>query len=200
MIDVKTEIICKNFQHKKIKNNKIIVNDESSEYYIVPLSDDFTMESDDEVIKLTFKNQLLWLLYSNHWKEILVKDFNFNECVLIKSEDILDVEVKITCGENYFRKNVYHSMNKPHMNKKFRNKYMLAIPIFDDMININEVGVNIVQIRLLTNEILLRKIVPNKNNHGYFPLTSNFLLNQEALFIPLSCDDVSSFLEKSIEK
>lgn len=193
MIDIKTDIICKNFYHKKINNNEIIVDNESSEYYIIPLSRSFTMESDDEVIKLSFKNQLLWLLYSNHWKKIHVKDFNFTECVLIKSEDILDVEVKITCGEDYFRKNVYQSMHKPHMNKKYVEKYMLALPIFEDMIYINKVGVNVVQIQLLTNEVLLKKVVSSLNGHGYFPLTSNFLLNQEALFIPLSDDDSGLF-------
>ena len=195
MIDMKTEIICTDFQHKKIIDDKIIVNEESSEYYIIPLSRSFTMESDDEVIKLTFKNQLLWLLYSNHWKEILVKDFEFSECVLIKSEDIKQIEVQILCGENYFRKNVYNSMHTSYMNKKYLGKYMLAIPIFDDMIYVNEAGVNLVQITLLTNEILLKKVLSNTNNHGYYMITSNFLLNREALFIPVSDDDVELFIE-----
>ena len=195
MIDIKTEVICTDFQHKKIIDNKIIVKEESSEYYIIPLNKSFTMESDDEVIKLTFKNQLLWLLYSNHWKEILVKDFEFSECVLIKSEDIKQIEVQVLCGEDYFRKNVYNSMHTVYMNKRYVNKYMLSIPIFEDMISINEAGVNTVQINLLTNELLLRKVLSNKNNHGYYLLTSNFLLNQEALFIPVGSDDVMLFLE-----
>ena len=197
MIEIKTNIICKDFQHKKIIDNNIIVKNESSEYYVIPLSRSFEMESDDEVIKLTFTNQLLWLLYSNHWKKILIKDtdFNFSECVIIKSEDILDIEMSINCGENFFRKNVYQSKHKPYMNKKYLDKYMLALPIFEDMININVVGVNIVQIRLLSNEVLLRKVVDNLNGHGYYPLTSNFLLNKDALFIPVSVDDVGLFVE-----
>lgn len=195
MIDVKTDIICTDFQHKKIIDNKILVNEESSEYYIIPLNKSFSMESDDEVIKLTFKNQLLWLLYSNHYKEILVKDYDFSECVLIKSEDILQVEVNILCGDDYFRKNVYSSMHTIYMNKKFLGRFLLVMPIFDDMINIDEVGVNTVQISLLTNEVLLREVLSNRNGHGYCMVTSNFLLNQEALFIPVGDVDRGLFLE-----
>jgi hypothetical protein len=63
-----------------IVDKKIMVDESSGEYYIVPLNKSYDLEhireddsDDDEFVKLTFKNQLLWLKYSNHKKELLLK-------------------------------------------------------------------------------------------------------------------------------
>ena len=119
-MDMTTEIICKDFKHKKILENKVIVDEASEEYYIIPLSRGFDLEYDKEVYKLTFNNQLLWLKYSNHKKEILIKEKGFDECVLIKSENILDIYMNILCHE-CFKKNVWHTNYNVSLNKKYKS-------------------------------------------------------------------------------
>lgn len=189
------EIICTNFEQLKIDGDKIHVDEKSGEYYIIPLNKDFTMESDDEVIKLVFENQLLWLKYSNINKEILIKEFNFEEFVVIKSEEILDVYVVINTL-NKMRKNVWQSNNIVNMNKKYLNKHFICIPIITDMVDIHNFDGGVIgyQIELITNEVLLKKVKPKQNNHGYFSITNNFLLNKDALFIALNDNEVSKFI------
>ena len=195
---MKTEIICENFEQKKIENNRIYVNDSSEEYYIIPLNKGFDMESDDKVFKLTFTNQLLWLKYSNRHKYILLKDTRFTECVLIKSEDIYDIYVKINNVHDCFRKNVWQCDNNISINKKYLNNHFLVLPIIEDMININEFGegIPLYQIELITNEMLLKYVKDRGRNNGYIVLTNNMLLNKEALFVKLSSDDVGLFVEE----
>ena len=195
-MNMKMEIICENFEQKQIVDNKILVDEQSSEYYVIPLNKEPSMEYDDEVFKLTFKNQLLWLKYSNHRKEILIKEYDFNECVLIKSEDILDIYVKIQTSR-YDRKNVWHSYNNVNMNKKYLGRYFIVVPVIDDMIDVHEWGIGIknYQIRMITNEILLKPVLSKNNNHGYVGVTNNVMLNKSALFILLDDDEVSKFLE-----
>lgn len=195
-MELKLEIICKNFEQKKIKNNKIKVNSPSEEYYIIPLNKSFSMEYDDEVFKLSFENQLLWLKYSNHWKDILIKDFDFNECVLIKSEDILDIYVELQ-SNNYFRKNVWHTHNTVNVKKRYGGVYFLMLPIIEDMIEVKEfgVGVKLYQIHLITNEILLKKAKRIDGGSCNLMIPNNFLLNKEALFVRLSDNDVGLFIE-----
>ena len=195
-MNLKMEIICKNFEQKPIIDNKILTDEQEEEYYIVPLNREPSMEYDDEVFKLTFENQLLWLKYSNYRKEVLVKDFKFKECVLIKSEDILDIYVKIQTT-NYQRKNVWYTNNAVNMNKVYLDKYFLIVPVIDDMISVHEWGEGIChyEFEMITNEILLKKVVSKDNNHGYVGVTNNILLNKSALFILLNDYDVSLFLE-----
>lgn len=196
-MELKIEIICKNFEQKTINNQKICVNEQTEEYYIIPLNKSYDLEYDDEICKLTFKNQLLWLKYSNHQKEILLKEYNFNECVVVKSEDILDIYVKIIDCSNCFRKNVWQSNNNVSLNKRYLGKHMLILPIIEDMIDINEFGEGIkeYQIELITNEVLLKEVKDRGNNNGYVVITNNVVLNNEALFVRLFEDDVESFLE-----
>ena len=196
-MELRMEIVCKDFEQKPIINNKIYVDKPSDEYYIIPLNKSFELESDDEVFRLTFNNQLLWLKYSNRHKEILLKEYDFKECVLIKSEDILDIYVKINKCHDCFVKNVWQSENSSSLNKKYLNKHMLILPIIEDMFDIREYGEGIpfYQIELITNEILLKTVKNRGNNNGYVILTNNFLLNKEALFVKLSDDDYNSFIE-----
>ena len=196
-MELKLEIICKNFEQKKIIDNKICTNEQSEEYYIIPLNKNFEMEYDDEVFKLTFKNQLLWLKYSNHFKNILIKEYDFNECVLIKSEDIEDIYVKLYTKKDCFLKNVWHGRNSISLNKKYLNKHMLVLPVIENMIHINEVGEGDVlyQIELITNEVLLKKVKKRSECNGHVLLTNNVLLNKDALFVELSDDEVSLFVD-----
>lgn len=197
MIDVTTEIICKNFEQRNIDvdTNKIYKVEQSEEYYIIPLNKSFDMEYDDEVFKLTFKNQQLWLKYSNHFKEVYLKECNYSECVIIKSEDILDIYVKII-ADNYFRKNIWTTQTSVYMNKKHLGKSFLMLPIIDDMIKIKEFGerICILNIEMITNEILLKKVKP-LINHGYLGITNNFLLNKDALFIRVNDDELCKFYD-----
>lgn len=197
MIELKTEIICENFEQKPIIENKVKVDEATEEYYIIPLNKSYTMESDEKIIKLTFTNQLLWLKYSNHHQEILLKEHDFKECIVIKSEHIYDIYVKINNIHDCFRKNVWQCDNTISMNKKYLNKHIIVMPIIEDMISIKEYGEGILnyQIELITNEILLKKSKDKGNHNSYINLTNNFLLNKEALFIKLSDDDVDLFLE-----
>lgn len=195
-MELTMEIICENFEQKKISNNKVEVDEPSEEYYIIPLNKSFSMEYDDEIFKLTFKNQLLWLKYSNHSKNILIKDYNFTECVLIKSEYIYDIYLKIHCN-NLIRKNVWHSNYNINLKKKYIGKYFLAIPVIEDMISVKEYGEGIsnYQIHMITNEVLLKKVDNRSDCAGNLIVTNNFRLNKEALFIRVSDDDVGLFLE-----
>lgn len=193
-MDLKLEIICENYKHKKIKNNKILVDKPSEEYYIIPLSKSCVLESDEKYFKLTFNKQLLWLKYSNHKKEILLKEYDFKECIIIESKDIFDIYVKIQTG-NYFRKNVWNSKTTTFIKKKYDKDYFLVLPIFDDMIEIEEFGegVKINQINMITNEILLKQAKKNGNS-AVVMVTNNFTLNQEALYIRLNNDEIEDFI------
>ena len=187
------EIICENFEQKKIIDNKIIADEPSEEYYIIPLTQSFTMESDDEIIKLVFNNQLLWLKYSNRFNEILLKEFDFKECVLIKSEWIYDIFIKLDI-DNYLRKNVWQSRYVVSMNKQYLGKYFLVLPIIDGMIKVKTVDDRLFyHVELITNEVVLKKVLSKHNNHGYVGVDGNFLLNKEALFVCLDDVDVGLF-------
>jgi len=193
-MDLKLEIICKDFKHKKTIDNKLIVTEKSEEYYIIPVTRTFTMESDEEVFKLIFENQLLWLKYSNHQKEILIKE-DYDEFIIIKAKDILDIYMNIHTT-NCFKKNVWFSKNNVSLNKKYLDKSILIIPIFEEMISINEYGEGIrhYQIHMNSNEILLRKVTKRSESNCNVVVTNNILLNKEALFVVLSDKDVDSFL------
>jgi len=194
-MNLKLEIICKEFKHKKLMNNKIIVSEKGGEYYIIPLTKSFDLESDEEVYKLTFENQLLWIKYSNNAREILIKEFDFQDFIVIESKDILDIYVNIHTTQ-CFRKNVWQSKNNTSVNKKYLGKYLLILPIFEDMIDIKEFGIGITnyQIHMNTNEILLKQ-AKKRSEHGcYLMLTNNVNLSQEALFVPLKDDDLGLFL------
>lgn len=194
-MDLKLEIICKNFKHKRIIENKIKVNEKSEEYYIIPLNKSFNMETDGEVFKLTFNNQLLWLKYSNYYKEILIKEFNCQEYIIISSKDILDIYINIHCN-NCFKKNVWHSQYKLNLNKKYINKYFLIIPIFEDMIDIKKYGEGIenYQIHMMSNEILLKQAKKRSNSGCNLMLNNNVILNKEALLIPLNEKNMEKFI------
>ena len=195
-MDLTMEIICYDFKQLKINNNEILTDTKGEEYYIIPISKSFSVESDDDVMKLTFKNQLLWLKYSNRFKKIHLKEFNYKECVLIKSEDVLDIYLKIIC-DNYFRKNVWQTNTSVYMNKKCLNKYYLIFPIIEDMVKIYEYGegIPICNIELITNEVLLKRVKKN-GNHGCLAITTNFLTNKDALFIRIDDDDFSKFFDE----
>ena len=192
--NIKIIITCEEYKHKKIINDKIIIDEPTEEYYIIPLTKSFNMEHDGEVFQLTFKNQLLWLKYSNHNKEILLKDNTFSECIIIKSENILDIYMKVSTN-NYFRKNVWSSKNNLRLNSRYDGRTMLMIPVIDDMIKIREFGEGIVkeyQMELISNEVLVEKTISHEHNCSLM-LTNNFLLNKEAVFIRLDDESASSF-------
>jgi len=200
-MELKTEILCKKFEQMNIVDKKIMVDEPSGEYYIIPLNKSYDLEhireddsDDDEFVKLTFKNQLLWLKYSNHKKELLLKEYDFKECVVIRSDDILDIYVTVVTT-NCFKRNVWHS-NNISLNKKYNGKYMLVLPIFDDMISVREYGIGIVtyQVRMITNEVLLKKISARSEHGSNIVVTNNVNLNKEALFVVVYDDDVSLFL------
>ena len=189
-MELKTEIICENFEQKKIHDNKIYVDEASEEYYIIPLNHSFSIEYDDEVYKLTFTNQQLWLKYSNHFKEIKIYEYEYDECVLIKSADILDIYSIILC-DDYIRKNTWQSLNV-NIKRKDIGKYYLVIPIIEEMVNVKKFGVNdyFYQIEVITNEIRMKKVMKRSDNAGNITITNNINLCGEALFIRLSDDDV----------
>jgi hypothetical protein len=200
-MELKTEILCKKFEQMNIVDKKIMVDESSGEYYIVPLNKSYDLEhireddsDDDEFVKLTFKNQLLWLKYSNHKKELLLKEYDFKECVVIRSDDVLDIYVTVVTT-NCFKRNVWHS-NNISLNKKYNGKYMLVLPIFDDMISVREYGIGIVtyQVRMITNEVLLKKVSARSEHGSNIVVTNNVNLNKEALFVVVYDDDVSLFL------
>ena len=195
---LKTEIICKNFEQMKIVDKKIYTNEQSEEYYIVPLNKSFDLEYDDEVFKLTFTNQLLWLKYSNHWGYILLKEFDFNECVVIKSEDIEDIYVQLYTDKDCFIKKVWQSRKNVSLNKKFVGKFVLVLPIIEDMIDFSRVGEgSFYTVRMITNEILLKEVKNRGKGNGYIVIDNNVEDYGEALFVVLSDDDdgVGLFLE-----
>lgn len=200
-MELKTEILCKKFEQMNIVDKKIMVDEPSGEYYIIPLNKSYDLvhiqdenSDDDDFVKLTFKNQLLWLKYSNHKKELLLKEYDFKECVVIRSDDILDIYVTVVTT-NCFKRNVWHS-NNISLNKKYNGKYMLVLPIFDDMISISEYGIGIVtyQVRMITNEVLLKKVSARSEHGSNVVVTNNVNLNKEALFVVVYDDDVPLFL------
>ena len=194
-MELEMEIICTKFSQYDITDNEIETDEASEEYYIIPLSRDFGMGYDDKVTKLYFKNQLLLLKYSNHKGIIHLKEYDcFNQCVLIKSSDILDIYVKIDTS-NYMRKNVWQSRNIVSMNKKYLGKKFLMLPIIEDMVDIHSYGEGILryQIHVITNEVIMKEVLSKQNNHGYLGVTNNFLLNKDALFILLYDVDVEKF-------
>ena len=192
-----TEIICENYEQLKIKNNEIYTNEQSEEYYIVPLTKGYDLESDDDVFKLTFTNQLLWLKYSNRFGYITLKDCDYYECVLIKSDDILNIYVRINSNHECFKRNVWHCMNSVSLNKKYLGKHMLVLPIIEDMCNLDCFGEGIpfYQAQLVTNEVVLQEVKNRGNGNGYVVLTNNVNLNQEALFVVLGDDEYYDFVE-----
>ena len=190
MIEYKTEIICKNFEQMNIIDNKIYTNEQKEEYYIIPLNKDFIMESDDEIIKLTFVNQLLWLKYSNKDGVINLNDFDFKECVLIKSKDICDIYV-VLVTDDYFEKNVWSGRYHVGVNKKYLGEYMIVFPIIENMIKVKEID-GLYRIELIVNEILLKE-VHRRNNHGYVMLDVNIMLNKTALFVPVNKENIGIY-------
>lgn len=195
-MEVKTEIICKNFEQMKIEDKKIYTNEQSEEYYIIPLNKNYDLEYDDEVFKLTFTNQLLWLKYSNHWGYILIKEFDFNECVVIKSEDILDIYVKLYTNKECFYKNTWQSYNIS-LSKEYVDKHLLVLPVIeDDMIKFDKVGEgSFYLVRMITNEILLKEVKNRGKGNGYLVTNNNVMDCGKALFVVLGDDDVMLFLE-----
>ena len=196
MTELKMEILCKNFKHKKIIENKIKVDEDKEEYYIIPLNKSFDVESYEDGHKLNFKNQLLWLKYSNRFGEILIKEFNFKDYIVIKSKDIIDIYATVLTTQ-CFKRNVWQTDNAVPLNKKYMGKYILVLPIFDEeLIDIKEFGIGIInyQIHMYTNEILLKKATPRAKNSCNLIITNNVLLNKEALFVVLYDEDVSLFL------
>lgn len=197
-MELKTDIICKNFEQVKIDNNIIEVDEQSYEYYVIPLNKSFSMEYDDEVFKLTFINQQLWLKYSNHHKEIKLHETDYEECVLIKSEDVMDICSVVQC-DSYVRKNTWHSLNI-NVKKKYVDEYFLVIPIIEDMIDIRKFGVGdyFYQIEVITNEVLMKKVKHRGLNGGNITINNNINLWGEALLIKLNSYDVKrlSYVEK----
>lgn len=196
MIQLTTEIICENFEQMNINNEKIYVNEQQEEYYIIPLNKDYSIEYDDEYYKLTFKNQLLWLKYSTKQKYILLDEYPYKECVVINSKHILDIYCKIQCS-NYSVKTVWQS-NSIHIKKKNIGKYYLIIPVIEDMVDVHEFGVGFNQIEVITNEVLLKQVKKRSEHGGQIVITNNVNLCKEAVFIRLSEDDVSGFLEEGL--
>ena len=196
-MELKTEIICKNYEQLRIKNNEIYTNEQSEEYYIIPLTKGYELEYDDEVFKLTFTNQLLWLKYSNRFGYITLKDCGYYECVLIKSDAILDIYVRINSSHECFRKNVWSSHNNVSLNKRFVGKHMLVLPIIDDMCELDcfGEGIKFYQAQLITNEIILQDVKHRGNGNGYVVITNNININQEALFVVLGDDEYYDFVE-----
>lgn len=192
MIEFKTEIICNEFEQLNIVQNKIYTNEQNEEYYIIPLNKDFIMESDDEIIKLTFVNQLLWLKYSNVDGVINLNDFDFKECVLIKSKDIHDIYV-VFATDDYFRKSVWSCDYYVCVNKEYVGKYMLVFPVIEDMIKIGDVD-GFYRVEVIVNEILLKE-VHKKGNQGYVMVDSNIMLNKSALFVPVDVDNLDLFID-----
>ena len=194
---LKTEIICKNYEQLNIVQHKVQVNEQHEEYYIIPLNKDYDLEYDDKVMKLTFTNQLLWLKYSNSKGEILLKEYDFHECVVIKSEYILDIYVKITDCHEYIRRNIYHTRNSPSFNKVLKGKYILALPIINEMIKVKEYGLGIkeYEVEMITNEILMKKVKDRGNKNGYINITNNMMLNKEGVFLPLKEGEEDLFVE-----
>lgn len=193
-MELKMEILCTEFKHKKILDNKIIVDEKSEEYYIVPLTKEFSVDEGEGVYKLSFKNQLLWLKYSNHNKEILINEYEFEECVLIESKNIIDIYMNLHTN-HCFRKNVWQSNNNVRLNSDYAEKHMLILPIIEDMIDIKEFGIGITnyQISMISNEILLKQTIKDEHNCHLF-ITNNFLLNKDALFVKLNDNDVQDFI------
>lgn len=189
------EIICKDFKHKKSIENKLRVQEIGEEYYIIPITRPLDMETDGEVYKLTFTNQLLWLKYSTHQKTILVNEYDYEEFILIKSENILDIYINLHTNR-CFRKNVWHTDNAVPLNKKYLDKYLLVLPIFEDAIDIKEFGEDMkyYQIHMNTNEVLLKQATSRAKNACNLIITNNVLLNKEALFVPLSDESLGLFL------
>ena len=195
-MELKMEIICKDFKHKKSIENKLRVQEIEEEYYIIPITRPLDMETDGEVYKLTFTNQLLWLKYSTHQKTILVNEYDYEEFILIKSKDIIDIYINLHTNR-CFRKNVWHSDNKVHLNKKYLDKYFLVLSVFEDAIDVKEFGEDLkyYQIHMNTNEVLLKKATPRAKSSGCnLIITNNMMLNKEALFVPLSDESLELFL------
>ena len=193
-MELEIEILCKEYKHKKTVDEKLIVDKELEEYYIVPLTRKPNISSNG-YYHISLKNQLLWLKYSNGSNEILLKDCGFDDYLIIRADDIIDIYMYVSTSE-YFRKNVWSSQHNVRLNNEYMDKYLLCIPIIDGMINVKEFGEGIVkeyQIHLLSNEVLLKKTIPQEHNCNFI-VTSNFLLNKEALFIPLFDGDVVSFM------
>lgn len=200
-MQMKMEIICKDFKHKKIlpekEYKKIVVDEPSTEYYIIPLSKDFSMETDGDVFKLTFDKQLLWLKQANHTGRILLKEYGFEECVLVKPDDMVEVYVRIV-SDNMIRKNVWQSDNNVYMKKDFIGDYFLCIPVLDEsLLDYHEFGEGIVdyQVRIITNEVLLKQVVRRCDSGGNLIVSNNFMLNKEALFIRVGGDEVGEFIK-----
>lgn len=193
-MNLKMEIICENFEQKKIIDDKIIVDNPTEEYYVILLNKSYDLETDCEIFKLIFFNQQLLLKYSNMNNEILIKNCDFEDCVIIKSDLIKEIYVELI-STDCFRKNVWHYKNSVYMNKKYLDDYFLVIPIIDDMIDIFEYGEGIrnYQVKMITNEVLLRRVCPKGNNHGYIGVTNNVLMNKDALFVRLGCGEEKLF-------
>lgn len=194
-MDMKLEIICNAYKHKKAIENKIIVNEPQEEYYIIPITKKYKIHKEKDMYKLTFHNQLLWLKYSNYKKYILLKEYDFEDFIIINSKDIIDIYVEVQTTQ-CFRKNVWHTRNSVPINKKYGGKYFLIIPIFDNIIDIKKYGIGIeyYQIHLITNEVLLKKASERSKNGCNLSITNNCMLNKEALFIVLNDNDVEKFI------
>ena len=166
MTEIKTEIICKDFKQMNIIQEKIYTNEQREEYYIIPLNKKYTMEYNDEIYKLTFHNQLLWLKYSTNKKYILLNEYPYRECVIIKSKDILDIYCQIAT-DNYEIKKTWQS-NNVHTKKQNIGKHCLVISIIDEMVNVSDFGTTgrFHQIEVITNEVLLKEVKRRSENGG----------------------------------
>ena len=193
---IKTEIVCKTYKHKKLVDGKLIVSDPSEEYYIIPVNREYHCEKGRETVYLEFKNQLLWLKYSNRFNEILVDElyYGYTDFIIIKSVDIVHIEARINTTR-YFRKNVWSSDNNVRLNSRYNDSYFLVLPVIDDLINVDNFGIGIqtFQIRMITNEVRLCKPIVNEHNCSLM-IPNNYLLNKDALFIELHDGDIGSFL------
>lgn len=193
-MEFEMEILCNEYKHKVLVDDYIIVDTESEEYYIIPITKEMGKLWSGEAYRLSFKNQMLWLKYSNSEGKILVKNIGFTDFIVIKSEDIIDIYMYVSTSD-YFRKNVWQSKNNVRLNKKYTDNYILCIPIIEDMINVKEFGDGVVkeyQIHMISNEAIISKTTPQSHNCNLM-VTNNFLLNKEALFICLNEKDVNKF-------
>ena len=195
-MELKCKIICEKFEQKTKIDKKIYDVEQSEEYYVIPLSKSYDVKHEDGIFELMLKNQQLLLKYSNRFGEILLKDYDYGceEFILIKSRDIIDIYVRII-SNNYFRRNVWQTNTVVYMNKKCVGEKYLILPIIEDMISIKEFGegIPIINIEMITNEILLREVQPSEKN-CYLNITNNFLLNKDALFVRLNDGDVQDFV------
>lgn len=196
-MDIKLTILCKNYRHKRVINNKIIVDRPEGEYYLIPITREWSLDdSHSEYYELKFMNQQLWLKYSNRFNEIVdLKDYGYTDYIVIESEQMENIQMSIHTSE-CFCKNVWQSNIRVGINKKYTGKHLLIIPIFENLMDVTKTGEGIPDyyIRMMSNEIILREAKARSKYNTEVNITNNFLLNKEALFIPLTEQSLRKFL------